>query len=383
MSKYLFGRNGPDGIHRSIERGFGRALLGSSFRAFMAGGGLGIGIGIVAQQVVGLADGWLRAATGADAAAQAAERAAEAHKKSAELAERAIKAAQVVAKGPEPQTAEQWLTGRLHPPGAADAMKARLAAQHAEIQKQREHEKVEQERAAGTSLTEDEAKSSRDATFWRLRHSIERGESSGYSIDEQKEIERQDLAKALTEKRNRILRAAIPESGSAAQLGRRSAIEARTFYGAHVAGQVGENFLPGLADMGRAAVTQIDAMSGGRLGRGVGMAGELGSKAIEGGRIAAEAAQHIADLQRDFNRRKAAWEEERQFTGGGRASDIANRGMQIQSAVFEPSPWEREGRELERQKKAIQEDTNKEIKLLNPQLKQQNDKANAAAVWGP
>jgi hypothetical protein len=99
------------------------------------------------------------------------------------------------------------------------------------------------------------------------------------------------------------------------------------------------------------------------------MAEEIGGQFMEGGRIQSQAAQHIADMRRDFARRKAAYEEEKQLAGPRGATDVSNIGREIQSALLEPNPFEREGRDLHRKEIAIQSDMLAAIKELNPFLK--------------
>ena len=418
MDKYLFGRRGREGVGESMEHVLGHAAFGRAARIFAAGGAMSVGIGELAHLAFDLGREWFNVATGAEAAAKATERAAEANKKAAESMNALVELTQAGAnEAKKPKSAESIFDRAVHWPGAVGVAKEALSENQKKIDEQRAREKAANKAAMDAELTESEQQAAREAGTRRRTAEIQSGKRGYYSWEEISAADAEDQFNARRDKKARIREQA--GVGTADEMQTQNSFLGRYQSGMILGGRAGSSFLgnilPGMEQFGRGALSginafsgsrvtgrdpiglehgegiggdywrikggrvQIDSTHGGALGRMFGAAGGIGGQIGEGGRVSTEAAQHIADLRRDFARRKAAYDEEQQFSGGGRSSDIANRGAQIQGAILEPSPWEREGRELNRKIHDINEDMLKALQELNPLTKLKDVIANMNA----
>ena len=385
MDKYLFGRRGREGVGESMEHVLGHAAFGRAARIFAAGGAMSVGIGELAHLAFDLGREWFNVATGAEAK--------------------------------KPKSAESIFDRAVHWPGAVGVAKEALSENQKKIDEQRAREKAANKAAMDAELTESEQQAAREAGTRRRTAEIQSGKRGYYSWEEISAADAEDQFNARRDKKARIREQA--GVGTADEMQTQNSFLGRYQSGMILGGRAGSSFLgnilPGMEQFGRGALSginafsgsrvtgrdpiglehgegiggdywrikggrvQIDSTHGGALGRMFGAAGGIGGQIGEGGRVSTEAAQHIADLRRDFARRKAAYDEEQQFSGGGRSSDIANRGAQIQGAILEPSPWERDGRELNRKIRDINADMLKALQELNPLTKLKDVIANMNA----
>jgi hypothetical protein len=359
MERFLFGKHGTAGIEHTLAH-----LAGHMGKMFLAGGVFAVGTMITEK----LTEALLESATGFGKQAEAAEAATKRIQGYKEAVDAANKAAVESLKGPAAKTQTEQLEASLNPPTVGGALMERIQTRQAEAEKARADAAKEREAAGKATMTDAEranAMAARGAGigethgfFEGLAGHIATPWASGRAGAGESTVNGQiTMARRSAANRAEWAEARAKEQEAANIADLESTLGAGAKAGMGGLAKTGQSLL----GAGGAAVGRLGGMIAGGFRGGqstTDIVADLKDSLAKpqrgfGGMSLAELREASADTiarRKDLDKR-SAFAQETTHLGG--AADIGSIGAQIQAAILEPNPFDREWQQLDKEQRDL------------------------------